>query len=403
MKRIRTYLLHRPDRNIEVQWEDPTTGRLRTRSTGTKKEREAIAFQLNLETKLNDDEGEGTDVTTFALAADRYESEVLSSRAEKTQNKWKATRHHVEQIIDPQFVSALKSKKIGQLANALRAKHLAALTVKGYLSYLRTFLKWCKKEWMIREVPNFEMPRRVNKMKGRPITQEEFDRMIAALPDVFQPVLIPTWTFFLRGLWLSGLRLGEALKLTWDRSDFCVNLESGIVRIKIEANAQKSTKAQLLPVAPDFSDFLLTEVPPKARRGRVFKVSLYEDGREIRLDTCSNKIQDIGQAAGVKVEEKPAKPSMTKKPGKSKPEGPRIKYASAHDFRRAFGKRWRKKVKSDVLKALMRHASITTTEQFYDDETAEEVEAAIQASLTPFPNIFPNTAPVEPTALPQKT
>ena len=53
------------------------------------------------------------------------------------------------------------------------------------------------------------------------------------------------------------------------------------------------------------------------------------------------------------------------------------KYASAHDFRRAFGTRWAMKVKPMLLQKLMRHNSIETTMRYYVeldvDDMAEEL------------------------------
>jgi integrase len=43
----------------------------------------------------------------------------------------------------------------------------------------------------------------------------------------------------------------------------------------------------------------------------------------------------------------------------------RKKYASAHDFRRAFGDRWALRVMPRVLMQLMRHESIETTMRYY--------------------------------------
>ncbi len=58
----------------------------------------------------------------------------------------------------------------------------------------------------------------------------------------------------------------------------------------------------------------------------------------------------IGEKAGVKVDQKQ--------------DGTPV-FASAHDLRRAFGDRWAKIVPPMILKDLMRHASVTTTEQHY--------------------------------------
>ncbi len=52
-------------------------------------------------------------------------------------------------------------------------------------------------------------------MKGRPITREEFERMLTVSEKV-RPDDFRHWKGFLEGLWLSGLRLGEALALSWE-------------------------------------------------------------------------------------------------------------------------------------------------------------------------------------------
>lgn len=49
----------------------------------------------------------------------------------------------------------------------------------------------------------------------------------------------------------------------------------------------------------------------------------------------------------------------------------KVKYASAHDFRRAFGDRWALLVMPPVLMQLMRHESIETTMCFYVGRNVE--------------------------------
>ena len=44
-------------------------------------------------------------------------------------------------------------------------------------------------------------------MRGRPITAEEFERMISAVPKVVDNAAAKSWKFYLRGLWESGIRL----------------------------------------------------------------------------------------------------------------------------------------------------------------------------------------------------
>ena len=90
----------------------------------------------------------------------------------------------------------------------------------------------------------------------------------------------------------------------------------------------------------------------------------------------------------------------------------RKKYASAHDFRRAFGDRWALRVMPPVLMQLMRHESIETTMRFYVGRsvqaTADVVWEAYEragavrrgnrrnVTLYVTPTVFPKSGPEGP-------
>ena len=57
------------------------------------------------------------------------------------------------------------------------------------------------------------------------------------------------------------------------------------------------------------------------------------------------------------------------------------KFATAHDFRRSFGTRWAKQVTSAVLKRLMRHSSISTTEGYYVNLDADDIADTLWAKF----------------------
>ncbi len=73
---------------------------------------------------------------------------------------------------------------------------------------------------------------------------------------------------------------------------------------------------------------------------------------------------------------------VDEKPSKEKGKPSVAVWASAHDLRRAFGFRWSRRVSSMVLKELMRHSSVTTTEKYYVGINATET-AAMLAGLLP--------------------
>ncbi len=108
-------------------------------------------------------------------------------------------------------------------------------------------------------------------------------------------------------------------------------------------------------MAPEFAEFL-ESVPEGQRTGFVFNpLPLSPRNGRLKPERVSRVISKIGKAAGVKVGEKNGK----------------VKYASAHDLRRAFGFRWAMRVMPPILQQIMRHESIQTTMDFYVGKNAE--------------------------------
>ena len=90
-----------------------------------------------------------------------------------------------------------------------------------------------------------------------------------------------TWQYYLTGLWLSELRLEESLVLSWDEdSPISVDLSGKRPRLRIYAEAEKGHRNRLLPVTPDFAEFLLA-TPESEREGKVFKVDGIYTGRSM--------------------------------------------------------------------------------------------------------------------------
>lgn len=63
------------------------------------------------------------------------------------------------------------------------------------------------------------------------------------------------------------------------------------------------------------------------------------------------------------------------------PRSGRKKFASAHDFRRAFGERWSKRLMPADLKELMRHAEIGTTMKYYVGANAQRTNSTLWAAF----------------------
>ena len=268
----------------------------------------------------------------------------------------------------PDKVSRITTAWVTRFQKSMLDDELSPSTVECYCRHLKAALSWAKEQGLIQTVPKFPRLKRAKSakvMKGRPITGEEFERMLAAVDTVAESQRASI-RFLLRGLWLSGLRLGEALSLTWDQwaDGIRIDMSGEFTILHIPSDGEKGGKDRTYPITPDFEELLLS-VQEDERQGFVFRPMLYR-GECRRIDTMSKAIVKLGEAAGVKVDEK-SKLNRSTRERTTQPV-----YASAHDLRRAFGFRWARRVMPMVLKELMRHESVTTTEKFYVGVNAQE-------------------------------
>jgi hypothetical protein len=109
----------------------------------------------------------------------------------------------------------------------------------------------------------------------------------------------PDSDFMLRGLWTSGLRLGESLALRSGDAPgaILVDFTGRRPMFRIPAESEKENCHRILPMAPEFAQLLET-VPEGLRRGFVFRLP---EGTPRTLHAACRGILAIGAAAGVKI------------------------------------------------------------------------------------------------------
>ncbi|EDL58377.1 hypothetical protein PM8797T_27015 [Gimesia maris DSM 8797] len=368
-----------------MRWVDPETERERWESTRTNIKRDAERIAGQTEKELN----EGTYFRRSTISWDdfreRYETEEAVAHAERTQQKINTVFNYVENHCNPKRLVSMNETAISKLVKKLRAQGLEEITIKNSLGHLKAAFNWAKTQKLLAKVPDFPKFKRARSkkvMRGRPITLEELERMIEAIPEVIKypgeseasqqrkAEIVASWEFYLWGLWFSGLRLEESLKLYWDNEEgICIDLDGEYPMFRIRAEAEKGNKDRLLPMTPEFYEFL-DQVPEDERTGPVFNPQAMRRHKDRMLTTSvSNVVADIGEKANVMVGDKGKK---DKKTGERKP-----RFASAHDLRRAFGFRWSRRVKAFELKELMRHENIATTQEYYLEENAQDTARSI--------------------------
>ncbi len=222
---------------------------------------------------------------------------------------------------------------------------------------MRAALNWAHSQGYLPEPTKLKL--KPSERRSRPVTGEEYDRLIMAVDKVRRNDG-ETWRRYLRGLWLSGLRLGESLILSWDHDEpLCVDMSGRHIKLRISDDVQKSGKYQLLPIAPEFAEFLLS-TPEAQRQGLVFPLM---GSQQMSQKRVSKVVSSIGKRANVNVSDRRGV----------------IKWTSAHDLRRAFGTRWARVAAPAMLKSLMRHGNINSTMQYYVSLDADDVADQLAA------------------------
>jgi len=373
-------------RNLGLTYFDPISGKKVAKSSGTTDRTAAERAAAVWQDELNSGRYRPPSRITWQEFRERYEQERLATLSPATMRSAASALNHVETVLNPDRPGKLTTAALSHFQAELRKPRLVTevatengrevkrtvtkpgmrdTTLACHLRHIKAALNWGVSMGLLASAPRIHMPKKAKgqtMMRGRPITAEEFDRLIDAVPKV-RPDDPAAWVRYLTGLWLSGLRLAESLTLSWDQdAPFCVDLTGRRPAFRIYAEAHKARRDQMLPMTPDFAEWLQT-TPEEDRRGRVFPLDT-PTGAATHHNTVGRTVVIIGETAGVVV---------------NKADG---KFASAHDLRRAFGTRWAPKVKPATLQLLMRHADISTTMKYYVAQDAADVADELWATHT---------------------
>ncbi|GAA4445463.1 hypothetical protein GCM10023156_05050 [Novipirellula rosea] len=253
-------------------------------------------------------------------------------------------------------------------------------TVRGYMKSIVSALNWAYHQDWLTDQP--KRPRiKVSKktaMKGRPITETEFKKMLKCTAAEVGDEAADSWKFILRGLWESALRIDELMHVSWDMHGTIRPkwIKGRLPVLEIPAAMQKNDTDEDIPLLPAFEK-LLIQIPKEDRTGWIFDpLSLQlKLGRKVRhqrpdAEWVGKVISRIGKRA--KIEVAPAD-SRT---------GTEIKFASAHDLRRSCGERLRNAgVPPLVICRVMRHSSWETTRRHYAPGDVQKDAAVLRGLL----------------------
>jgi integrase len=229
-------------------------------------------------------------------------------------------------------------------ANPPDDEGLAPHTMKNYLITLKSSLGWAVQQKLLPSVPTFPAIK-VPKKKPQPIPAESFEELLGKAPDVF-------WRTYLLCGWWAGLRLSEAHKLQWDRSDEFPWIDFEGSRIVLPAVFAKSDTDQWVPLHPVLRQ-ALAELP-RGEGSAVFDFRS-RSGKPLSRSSITHHVLAIAKKAGVKL--------------------------SMHKLRKGFGCRAAKQLgkgNAPILRTLMRPSSMQITMDYYasvDDALQEAIGA----------------------------
>ena len=210
---IRVYVVEFGDRAYyQLQWRDPITGRLRTKSTRLRRSGLARDFKVaermagELEAKLNAGEAVIPSRFLWEHFRARYEAEVVPGLAPRTGEKITSVFDRFEADINPRRLWDVDEKRLSAFVSKLRKgeggkRKLAESTIAGHLAHLKAALNWAKLQKLIAHLPGFprikraKMSKGAKVMRGRPITTEEFERMLGRVDDVVGQAAADDWIF----------------------------------------------------------------------------------------------------------------------------------------------------------------------------------------------------------------
>ena len=396
-KRIPKVRMASPEgRPIQLRYFDPTEGREIRISTGTHDTADAEQQKKDLEAKLRlgidpapavtTRPGPGMSWEAFRLEYTRLHLDTLRNNSSIDAE---SRLDIAERIIDPATLADMASREaLGKLKDKLLRgaesrydppRPRSAHTVRSHMASVMAALHWAEEEkgWLesVPKIPKVKTAK-LRHMKGRPITTEEFERMLGKVAEVVGEAAAASWKYLLRGLWTSALRLDELMHVSWDdRNEICPEWpKRRLPVLNIPHDRQKNDTEEQIPLLPDF-EALLLQTPEHERTGWAFNpVSL--QGRLGRMarhgrpdaEWVGKIITRIGTKAGVVVH-----------PG-TKATGRPVKFASAHDLRRSLLDRL---VDMDlsplIVSRVARHASFETTRKHYAKGDIQKDAAKLQA------------------------
>lgn len=212
--------VYRRGNRYVVVFRDPQ-GRQRKRSARTLAEARALKAELQADVKRG--EYRALSRVTFGEYAREWVASYQGRTSRGIRPETRASyRDHLEREAIPFFgrmpLAAIEPRDVKRFAASLAARGLAPTSVRRIVAPVRALLATAFEEGVIRANPaagvRLAQPAEPSDEgeRAKALTEEELRALLAELPD--------EWRLFFRFLAYTGLRISEAVALTWGDIDF---------------------------------------------------------------------------------------------------------------------------------------------------------------------------------------
>ena len=216
----------RKGRGLEMVWKDPGSNKTRTRKCKTNVTREAEREAAILETKINEGkEGYPISWSAFVNRARKemypLKSEFYTCTLDRAITKWNCYAEN-----PGRNVNEIHDYDISRFRQYLTSQ-VSQESVKMYLRHLKALFGWGLKSGTIHHAPNIKIgeSKRSDAVRKYTVHESAFVEITHACRKC-RPNDFETWFRFIEGIWLCGLRIGEALTLSWDEGPLQIDLTS---------------------------------------------------------------------------------------------------------------------------------------------------------------------------------
>lgn len=345
-----------------VRYSDPFTGEPRQQSTGHTRKREADRFAAELAAQIEAGHSSGRDMS-WAAFVDLCKTDKLA--------KIKSSAGYVSALASFAAGTGIKSTReinrstVDAYLRWAASSGLAKSSQASYAKHLSAVFHWAENRGIIARAPKIQAGS-TEVMRGRPLTLEEFERMIASAPKVVGAKNAPAIQNAMIAAWSIGLRRAELLRLSWDDHSRIriIDLAARRPMIHFPADQHKAGRDCTLPLTGEAIE-LLRRISRRGMSGAVLGPFRGKRKAIATADGLGRVISDIGERAAVVTGSRDGAPV----------------YATAHDLRRSLGTRLVESgLPLPMVQAMMRHASITTTTAHYVHFTPERLAVHLEGS-----------------------